>query len=61
MVGGCRFPYSPYNAIVEFDLAQMKATNSSVMKIGLVSHDSLVEDEQRIVIFGGANGGGFNN
>ena len=38
----------------------MKATNTVFMKNGLVSHDSVAESD-RIVIVGGANGGGFNN
>lgn len=37
----------------------MKMTNSVFMKSGLVSHDSYA-DKETIVIFGGANGGGFN-
>lgn len=38
---------------------EMKMSNSVFMKNGLVSHDSLAERD-KIVIFGGANGGGFN-
>lgn len=38
----------------------MKATNTTNLKYGLVSHDS-VSDQKRITIFGGATGGDFNN
>lgn len=53
-------PQSPYNSIVEFNLKTMKRSNSTTMKYGLVSHDSLATAEE-ILIFGGATGGDFNN
>jgi hypothetical protein len=59
VVGGCHYPQSPYNTIIEFDLKLMKMSNSAFMKVGLISHDSIASKSQ-IIVFGGSNGGGFN-
>jgi hypothetical protein len=60
VIGGCHYPQSPYNSIVEFDINKLKLSNSTTMKYGLVSHDS-VACTDKIVIFGGATGGDFNS
>lgn len=60
VVGGCRFPHSPYSAIVEIDLDSAQQTNLLQMAHGLVSHEC-VEAGGKLYIFGGATGGDFSS
>lgn len=41
VIGGCHQPQSPYNSIIEFNLQNMKVSNRTTIKYGLVSHDSI--------------------
>jgi hypothetical protein len=60
VVGGCRFPHSPYKAIVEIDLNTYQTNHELHIEQSLVSHDS-VNRNGILYVFGGSNGGDFNS
>ena len=59
-MGGCRFPHTPYKNIVEINVDTDTVSNSLQLELGLVSHDAVCR-EGRLYVFGGSNGGDFNN
>lgn len=61
IVGGCRFPWSPYKSITEIDLDAFEISGSIDLEEAVVAHESVYDSANRCVyVLGGANGGGFN-
>lgn len=44
VIGGCRYPHSPYKHIIEIDLSKNAAINNAAIESGLVSHDCVERD-----------------
>ncbi len=61
IVGGCKFPWSPYATVSEVDLNSLEVVNTIELEAAVVAHESVYDNKNHCVyIVGGANGGGFN-